>query len=127
MNDRMQQRIGKWVRKVFGDKIFFDRHERALRILEEAMELAQVEGVAETQASMLAARTWSRPVGELRQEVAGIGVTLLAYAEAVGISAADEVQGEMRRVSSQTVIRQIQEKQKEKTALGLTSYLKGDY
>lgn len=73
------KRIVEWVETRFGKAIMQNRHERTIRVLEEAIELAQAEGITFADADKLTKRVYSRPAGHPRQEVAGIGVTLLAY------------------------------------------------
>jgi len=55
--------------------------------VEEAIELAQAEGVTYDTLADLLIHIWKRKPGEPKQEVGGIGVTLLAYCETKGISA----------------------------------------
>ena len=66
------------VRRVFGDKIMDSTVERGSRVFEEAAELAQVEGVTEDACHRIVSAKFSKPRGELRQEVGGLTVTLLA-------------------------------------------------
>lgn len=83
-----QEDVRRWVADTFGEHVANDRVERGLRVLEEVMELAQVVGVDEEHARGLVDRVYSRPAGELRQELGGSVVTLAALAAAVGESAA---------------------------------------
>ena len=82
-----QARVARWCADAFGADSLADRHKRALRLLEEALELFQAEGGKATQAAALADRVFARPPGESQQEVGGISVTLLSYCEAAGLSA----------------------------------------
>lgn len=72
--------------------------ERALRVLEEAVELAQAEGVDITMVNRLTDHVYSKPPGEPAQEVGGVAVTLLCYCERRGISLETEEVREFRRV-----------------------------
>lgn len=60
-----------------------DPGERAMRMLEEAAELAQALGVAEEQFRLIGRHVWSKPKGEIYQELGGAALTLAACAEAM--------------------------------------------
>lgn len=72
--------IREWVVEVFGPAFLHSKTERALRVLEEATELAQAEGVSAPQARRLLDRVYSRPAGTPMAEGAAVGVTILAWA-----------------------------------------------
>lgn len=80
----LQVRCSCWVQETFGDKSLFDRRNRSARLMEEAVELAQVEGVDEEQALKIVRRAYSRPAGERDQEIAGVYFTFLVYCYAAG-------------------------------------------
>jgi hypothetical protein len=86
-----QRRIGAWVETRFGRDCLEDGVERALRVLEEASELAQAEGVPEEQARRVCGAIYAKPVGDPDQEAAGVFVTLLGW----GV-AARRVVGDLR-------------------------------
>jgi hypothetical protein len=119
MNETTQARIGKWVRDTLGDAVMYDRHERAMRVLEEAIELAQVEGVSVDSIDKLVARVMSRPVGKDKQEAAGVGITIAAYAECCGFSLAEVVQDELWSIQRSENRKRIRLKQEEKAAAGV--------
>lgn len=95
--DVRQTRAYAFVHKTFGAATTTPL-ERALRFFEEASELAQAAGVAEEQARGILRHVFGKPAGEPRQEVGGVGVTLLAYCEAAGFSADDAEKAELDRV-----------------------------
>lgn len=95
-----QKRIRQWIMDTYGVECLLSRSERAARVLEEALELAQAEGIDEAFANKILARAYARPTGDPRQEFAGIGVTLLAYATATGMDLDYEVGAEIQRVES---------------------------
>jgi uncharacterized protein YfiM (DUF2279 family) len=70
----------KWATDTFG-AVAMNRNERAARILEEALELAQAEGVTQETADRLVARVYGRPAGEPKGEYQGLCMTVQAYAE----------------------------------------------
>lgn len=73
--------------RCFGRAVVDDRRERVTRILEEAIELAQAEGLDEDVVARMTARVFAKPAGDPRQELGGLGVCVLVYAEAAGVSA----------------------------------------
>lgn len=74
--------------------------ERALRLVEEALEAAQAVGVYPTQAHDLVHRVFYRPPGDIAQEIGGVGCCLLALAESVGLSADEAEVTELQRVKA---------------------------
>jgi NTP pyrophosphatase (non-canonical NTP hydrolase) len=71
-----------WAVSVFGS-VARNRNERAARLVEEAIELAQVEGVEHQTISKIAERVFSKPTGTLETEIGDVGLTLEALAENV--------------------------------------------
>ena len=94
-----QRKVLAWAVENFGF-IAKNRDERAVRLAEEAIELAQVEGVPLDVVMLVAQRVYSRPVGELRREIGGVAITLDALAENLGLSVATEADRELARVLS---------------------------
>lgn len=93
-----QEKVGKWLHDCFGDQIASDPIERGFRFLEESLELIQSVGVTKQQASQLLDYTFSRPVGEPKQEVGGVMVTLAALCHACGISQVQSAESEYQRI-----------------------------
>jgi hypothetical protein len=85
---RMRRQIlcYQWVTAVRSAAIANDLHERVKRIVEEATELAQAEGLPLEMVFRIVQRTYGRPVGKPEQEVGGIMTTLMTYCQAKGIS-----------------------------------------
>lgn len=81
-----QARVARWCADAFGADSLYDRRKRALRLLEEALELFQAEGGSADQATALALRVFSRSPGTPALEAGGVALTLLSYCEAAGIS-----------------------------------------
>lgn len=115
-----QHRVTDWIIRVLGAGCARDPRERALRFVEEAIELGQACGLAPEDVQALSARVFTRPAGELRQEIGGVGVTLLALGECVGIDVDTEEERELTRVESADP-EGFRRKQAEKTAQGLTA------
>ncbi len=82
MDDRAERQIEveKWVIKTFGAVCFHSIEERVLRVVEEALELAQSEFIPQEKILELLGHVFSKPRGEPKQELGGLGVCMLAYA-----------------------------------------------
>lgn len=79
-----QERVQPWMAACFGEEISADRTERNHRFLEEALELAQANRCTRSEAIQLVDYVFGRPVGEVRQEIGGVMVTLAALCLALG-------------------------------------------
>jgi hypothetical protein len=112
-----QRAVKLWLSITLGDSNLKNRHERGMRLLEEALETAQSAGVTKAEARKLIAYTFGRPVGEMAQEVGGVAVTLAALADTFGVSLDSAAWGELDRVS--TAKEKVRESQKRKARLGL--------
>lgn len=88
-----------WAVRSFGP-IAQNVDERAARVAEEAIEIAQVEGVSLETVKRIADRIYSRPAGERWQEIGGTMIGMLSYAEIIGLSLAECTQREFQRVLS---------------------------
>lgn len=85
VNQINQKHVLDWAVRAFGP-IANNNDERAARLAEEAIEIAQCEGVPLDVIIRIAQRVYSRPAGERWQEIGGTCIALLAYAENVGLS-----------------------------------------
>jgi NTP pyrophosphatase (non-canonical NTP hydrolase) len=94
-----QENIRNWVETRLGANAMQPK-ERALRMLEEAFELAQCCGIFEGQANLLMRHVYSKPVGDLHRELGGVMLTTLALAEAFEISAENAMEEELLRINS---------------------------
>lgn len=101
-NER-QLTIGQWCISAFGEKQATSLPQRGLRLLEEALETAQAAGVTEEQAYRVVSYVFFREVGELSQELGGLGVTALALGQAAGIDVDLAEQTEVGRILSKPV------------------------
>jgi len=71
-----QERILTWAIDTFGE-VAKNPHERAARLVEEAIEVAQAVGLPLDTVDIIAGRVYSRPPGELAQEIGNLhGVPL---------------------------------------------------
>lgn len=104
-----QARVTPWLDACFGNAISGDRAERNHRFLEEALELVQSAGCTASDAHQLVHYVFGRPVGEPKQEVGGVMLTLAALCLANGLDMHEAGDTELARVW--TMIDQIRAKQ----------------
>ena len=93
-----QNNVARWVESRFGPHVQNDRRERAMRVLEEAIELAQAIGISIFDAGKLVEHVYARPAGDADQELAGVGVTSLAMAQCLGIDLEEVIDLEIDRI-----------------------------
>lgn len=91
--------VMEWAVSTFG-KVAMERRERAMRLLEEAMELAQCERVGPDTATIILERVYQRPPGDVQKEIGQVQMTLTALAENLGHNAMREGEREFDRVKS---------------------------
>ena len=97
-----QQQVYDWAFRCFGMAHATDPRQRGLRMLEEAIELYQATDGDQAKAHQLVDFIFTRPKGEIGQELGGLGVTLLALAAAVGKDADAEEATEVARILSKS-------------------------
>lgn len=119
--DNFQAAVGRWMVDCFGEVIAMDPLERIMRFLEEALELAQAEGMTAEEAGRVLNYVYSRPKGESPQEVGGTLVTLAAFCFRSGIDMQAEALREFDRIDSPEMRKRIFDKQAFKRSQGLTS------
>lgn len=112
------KRISQWVRRAFGNDAMTSKEERTARVVEEAIELAQAEGLHSDFVRRVLDRVYSRPAGEPEQEAAGLTVCLLAWAESRRVDLRAVALTEIERIEQPEVTAKIQRKQAEKAAAG---------
>ena len=115
----IQKEIAEWVDRAFGAQCRWSRKERAMRVLEEAIELAQSSGITMLECDALSEHVYDRPVGEIRQEAAGVAVTLLAFAEAHHMNLAEVTDEEVKRVLGKD-LDELRRKHNQKKAAGIS-------
>lgn len=93
-----QDRVADWMLECFGAEIASDTQERNHRFLEEALELVQACGATQSEAHQLVDYVYGRTVGEKRQEVGGVMVTLAALCGAQGMDMHAASETELARI-----------------------------
>ena len=78
--------VYSWIRDVFGEPedVESDRATRSRRFIEEAIELVQACGTPKEEVATILEYVYSRPKGEIQQEVGGVMVTLAGHASIFG-------------------------------------------
>lgn len=95
-----QWTAGAWARASFGDQAYVSTPERALRVLEEAVELAQACDVPRDVIERTIERVYSKPKGEPAKELAQVGLTSLVMACNLGENFYGIVEEELNRVQA---------------------------
>lgn len=107
-----QERVQPWMMECFGEAISGDMLERADRFTEEALELAQtMPGFSAERAHALVDYVFGRDVGERKQEVGGVMVTLAALCLAAGEDMHDAGETELARINQPHIVEKIRAKQ----------------
>jgi len=118
MNMRdFQDRVCEWIVKCFPPSLYASKRERALRFLEEAMELAQAEGLTRLDVARMAGYVFNRPVGGTQQEVGGVMVTLAALCWNENIYLDVAAKREIERIEDSAIMEKIRAKQRSKANL----------
>jgi hypothetical protein len=123
--DELPERLEKLITATFSVKNMHDPWERSMRVVEEALEFAQANGLTETIVVMLLRRVYSRPEGSKLNEAAGLGVTLLAWCRCHGVVLDDLLLTEMSRIAGMDR-EKFRAKQREKARAGLGLPLEGE-
>ncbi|MBL4800877.1 MAG: hypothetical protein JKY45_03215 [Emcibacter sp.] len=113
-----QSDVRVWTEKCFGSEVSSDTVERNHRFLEEALELVQACGCSAAEARQLVEYVFLRPVGEKRQEVGGVMVTLAALCNAQDIDLDRSARAELSRINDNSTIEKIRFKQANKPKHG---------
>lgn len=117
-----QNEATDWMVECFGHDLATTRKERAQRFIEEALELAQAEGLTREDCDLMVNYVYSRPVGNTAQEVGGVMLTLAGVCWRANIHMNAATVAELRRVQQPEMIEKIRAKQASKSAiLGITS------
>ncbi|AXQ69776.1 hypothetical protein HOU03_gp491 [Caulobacter phage CcrSC] len=110
----LQQRLWLWFHAAFGGR-WSTPQDRALRVLEEAVELAQAVGIIRGVALHMVDHVYDRPPGEPLQELAGVFNTVLLTAQSMGVDAEQAGEHELQQAWGR--IDEIRAKQADKVML----------
>ena len=81
-----QEAVNQWVKTTFGTETLGDVKVRRQRFLEEALELVQATGGTPQEVANATTYVFSRPVGEVNNEVGGTLNTLSALCTSIGVN-----------------------------------------
>jgi hypothetical protein len=93
-----QQRVQNWMMECFSMAVCRDTTERCHRFTEEALELVQSLGMTNSEAHQLVDYVYGRPIGETRQEVGGVMVTLAALCSSQDVDMIEDGEIELKRI-----------------------------
>lgn len=95
-----QKLIWNWGVAAFGPRHMTSKYERALRMLEEAMELAQACEVSKEKAMLSLDYVYARPVGDAYTELGDVLMTTLALTSNLNYDADDVLTSRFMIVTS---------------------------
>lgn len=98
--------ICKWVEQAIGPQAM-DKRERVFRLLEEAVELFQAEGMTAEQATKVVAFVFAKPVGDPTLEAGGVFCTFLAYCGSAGFDPAEILEIDLFRMRNSVAAERI--------------------
>lgn len=113
-----QNAVFDWAKECFNEEILNDPIERGKRMVEEALELGQAVGLDKNHCLALVDYVFSRPKGDVGQEVAGVMVTTLVLSSVLGVSASYELGKEHNRIRQPEIMDKIRKKQVSKQLIG---------
>jgi hypothetical protein len=93
-----QDRVQPWMATCFPPDVCADELERMDRFVEEALEAVQSRGYPAERVEALKKYVYGRPVGEPRQEIGGVMITLAAWCGVAGIDMHEAGEAELARV-----------------------------
>lgn len=108
-NLKLQHRLNNWAEDVFNDAAF-DPVESRDRFLEEAIELYRACGGTKFDIAQIMDYVFNRPDGEIKQEIGGTLLTLMALCTAHNIDLMNAGETELTRVNDPTVKQKIRTK-----------------
>lgn len=115
----LQALASSWAVLAFGKAHVTNSKIRALRLLEEAIELAQAEGVQRHMIDHCTEVVYSRPVGLANQEIGGVLMTAAVYCSCRGMDIEEVLKNELDRVLAKP-LEKFAKRNQDKIDLGLT-------
>lgn len=109
----LQHRAQEWVETTLPGQVI-NRKTRAARFLEEAAEAAQAAGLSAADAGLVMHQVYSRPPGELHQELAGSMTTLCILATAANVDLEWASLAEMARMETPEIREKVRRRQASK-------------
>ena len=119
MTPGFQVKVGQWVCSTFGFANLNNTKERATRVVEEALKLAQSVGVDREMMHELVDYVFGREKGDPQQEIAGVAITLSAVAQSLGVILERAAARELERIQKPEVQDMCRAKQEFKRGSGV--------
>src|SRR5580765_5431162 len=95
----------KWSKLVFKDKFgLLTPRVRTMRLLEEALELAQAEGVTGPEASIILNQVYDKPIGDPYKELGGVLITAATYAGVARFNLEEAFYDEFERIMNPEIM-----------------------
>ena len=116
-----QRLVRRWQDLVFGS-IPLSRKVRAMRLMEEAIELAQSEGVTTVEASAILAQVYGKQPGNPVQELGSVAVTAVLYADAADVDLEDVLCREFMRIMDPVMMDKVRQRNLEGDKIGLEEF-----
>ena len=98
----LQNRVAEWVKTRIGEAHMQPR-ERAMRLLEEALELAQAEGITEDMIRDQAEHVFCRPAGTPVNEAGGVAICLLGWCASTNSQLLSIIASEIMRIENKPI------------------------
>jgi NTP pyrophosphatase (non-canonical NTP hydrolase) len=115
-----QRMAARWSYLVFGEhQSRITPKIRAMRILEEAIELAQAEGVTGKELRVIAAQVYSKSPGDPMKELGALMVTAANYAEQIGADLEEAFWLEYERILDPEIMARVRQRNLNGDKLGL--------
>ena len=114
----LQRESVTWAGKAFGWDHVNNRQLRALRMIEEAVEVAQALHLPKEKVLLAVEHVYKRRPGQIAQELGGLMVTIAVLAQAIVVDPMAAFEAEVRRVLSMP-LEHFAKRNREKNALGL--------
>ena len=103
-----QGRIRRWHSHVFGDKAMqHGARIYAMRLLEEALELAQAEGVLPQEVDHIVEQVYRKPAGDPAKEFGGVLITATCYANHAELDMFKSFETEYVRINDPILIERV--------------------
>lgn len=119
---RWQDFMRHWSVYVFGDRFSeITPHIRALRLLEETLELCQVDNVSLREIVIIIDQVYSKEPGNRFQEVGGVATCLIGYCDVAGVNLEGAAEAEMLRIMDPKVMEKVRRRNLEGDKIGFNS------
>ncbi len=99
---QLEARVRSWVEERIGKDHMAPR-ERAMRLLEEAIELCQAEGIQADLVAKQCEHVYARPAGDPKQEAGGVAVCLYGWCASRGVRLTEIAKREIERIECKPI------------------------